>query len=291
LHPPVSGQSWQSLRNTLIVIRDFAHDRETLDWLLDHGADISRTDTQRLDNGFNLAVESSDNSLHLLNIVAANGDIDLFDHLVSKGADPSRSLALHTASKCQDHEKSRAMVCHLLDKHNMDINVDDRTFRDTFNGVFDEGSPMCSAVIHHNLAVLRELLQRGASFSGPRSWPVSHAVMAKHGFLPALEPLLRGGADPTRALKTSVKCMNLEAAKTCLEFGADPTPALAQALEHEQSRVESVAEDAEYYEEHPEFWDERYAEKEKAAEKESKSIIDLLKRATESYTASRTASL
>jgi hypothetical protein len=211
--------------------------------------------------------------------------------MVKRGADAPRSLALHSASRCRDLDKSRAMACHLLDKHNTDININNKTFRDFMHDSHDTGSPLCSAVIHCNLAAVQELLQRCASFSGPRSWPVSHAVMAKHGFLPALEPLLRGGADPTRALKTSVKCMNLEAAKTCLEFGADPTPALAQALEHEQSRVESVAEDAEYYEEHPEFWDERYAEKEKAAEKESKSIIDLLKRATESYTASRTASL
>ena len=259
--------------------------------MLDHGADISRTDTGRLYNGFNLAIGSSDNSLHLLNIVAANGDIDLFDHLVSRGADPSRSLALHAASKCQDHEKSMVIVCHLLDKHNMDINVDDETFRDTFNGVFDEGSPMCSAVINHNLAVLRKLLHRGASFSGPRSWPVSHAVEAEDGFLPALEPLLRGGADPTRALKTSVREMNLEAAKTCLKFGADPTPTLAQALEDEERRVALVAENVEYYEEHPEFWDERYAEEQKASEKESKSMIDFLRRAIESYTASRIASL
>lgn len=73
---------------------------------------------------------------------------------------------------------------------------------------------------------------------------LGHAVDAEDGFFPALEPLLRGGADPTRALKTSVRCMNLEAAKTCLEFGADPAPALAQALEDEERRVELVAENA-----------------------------------------------
>jgi Mg-chelatase subunit ChlI len=68
-------------------------------------------------------------------------------------------------------------------------------------------------------------------------------------------------------------------------------PALAQALEDEERRVALVAENVEYYEEHPEFWDERYAEEQKAAEKESKSMIDFLRRAIESYTASRIASL
>jgi hypothetical protein len=111
-----------------MLLRDFAHDRETIDWLLDQGVDISQTDTRRLDDGFNLAFEASDNSLHLLNKVAADGDIDLFDYLVSRGADASRSLALHTASKFQDPEKSRVMVCNLLDRHNMDISVNDRTF-------------------------------------------------------------------------------------------------------------------------------------------------------------------
>jgi hypothetical protein len=62
-----------------MLLRDFAHDRETIDWLLDQGVDISQTDTRRLDDGFNLASEASDDSLHLLNKVAADGDIDLFD--------------------------------------------------------------------------------------------------------------------------------------------------------------------------------------------------------------------
>ena len=272
-----------------MLLRDFAHDRETIDWLLDQGVDISQTDTRRLDDGFNLAFEASDNSLHLLNKVAADGDIDLFDYLVSRGADASRSLALHTASKFQDPEKSRAMVCNLLDRHNMDINVNDRTFRDTFNGVSDQGSPLCSAVIHRNLAVVQELLNRGASSSKPGFRPVSYAVESG-GFLPALEPLLRAGADPTKALVMSVRCTNLEAAETCLEFGADPASALVDAIEDEKERVEIAADNAAFYEDQSYEEDEASIEGRKAAEKSSRSFIDFLTRAAESSTASHTTS-
>lgn len=272
-----------------MLLRDFAHDRETIDWLLDQGVDISQTDTRRLDDGFNLAFEASDNSLHLLNKVAADGDIDLFDYLVSRGADASRSLALHTASKFQDPEKSRAMVCNLLDRHNMDINVNDRTFRDTFNGVSDQGSPLCSAVIHRNLAVVQELLNRGASSSKPGFRPVSYAVKSG-GFLPALEPLLRAGADPTKALIMSVRCTNLEAAETCLEFGADPASALVDAIEDEKERVEIAADNAAFYEDQSYEEDEASIEGRKAAEKSSRSFIDFLTRAAESSTASHTTS-
>ena len=111
-------------------MRDFARDRKTLDWLLDQGVDINRTDTQRLDNGFNLAPGETDRSLHLLNNVAADGNIALFDCLVDRGADPTLSTALHSASACKDPDLSRAMVCHLLDRYGMDINSNSDDFRD-----------------------------------------------------------------------------------------------------------------------------------------------------------------
>jgi hypothetical protein len=163
--------------------------------------------------------------------------------MVKRGADAPRSLALHSASRCRDLDKSRAMACHLLDKHNMDININNETFRDFMHDSHDTGSPLCSAVIHCNLAAVQELLQRCASFSGPRSWPVSYAVRSGE-FLPALEPLLRAGTDPTQALMSSVG-----AAKTCLEFGANPAAALSEALEEEKCRLELAAEAAAYGEE------------------------------------------
>lgn len=148
-------------------IRDFARDRGLLDWLLDHGADIHRSDTQRLDNGFNLAKGESDSSLHLLNKVAADGDIDLFDHLVSRGAQASKSLALHAACRCHDSDTSVAMIRHLLDVYHMEINSNDEDFRDTIHGAHDIGSPLCSAIIHRNIDAVEELLQHGADPTHP----------------------------------------------------------------------------------------------------------------------------
>jgi hypothetical protein len=256
--------------------------------LLDQGVDINRTDERRLDDGLSLAFGETDDSLHLLNNVAADGNIYLFDHLVGKGADASRGLALHTASNCQDPEKSRAMVCHLLDKHNMDMDINDETFRDMIHAAHDEGSPLYSSVIHRNLAVIQELLKRGASFNDPAAWLVEYAVMAD-GFLPALEPLLRAGVDPTEALLSSVDSINLEATKICMEFGADPTPTLPETLEREKSRAASVAQYAAYHERSPDpgyVKHEDVVAEEKAAVGNIRLIIDLLRRAIESDTAS-----
>lgn len=100
--------------------------------------------------------------MHLLNNVAASGDIDLFDHLVSRGADTSLCTALHSASRCTDVEMSKAMICHLLYKYNMDINQNNDGLRHLIHDSQDSGSPLCSAILHENLAIVHELLQRGA---------------------------------------------------------------------------------------------------------------------------------
>ena len=80
----------------------------------------------------------------------------------------------------------------------MDININGGTFRDTFNGVFDIGIPPCSAVIHRNFAVVRQLLRGNANFSEPGSRPISYVVKSGR-FLPAPEPLLRASANPAEA--------------------------------------------------------------------------------------------
>jgi hypothetical protein len=152
------------------------------------GVDINRTDSRRLDNGFNLAIGETDNSLHLLNNVAASGNIDLFDHLVSHGAQTSLCTALHSASLCTDAETSRAMVRHLLDKHNMDINQNNDDLRYFFRDSQDTGSPLCSALRHESLVIVRELLKRGAKVNSADWNPVRYAVRAG-GFFSALEPL------------------------------------------------------------------------------------------------------
>ena len=254
-----------------------------LDWLLDQGADINRTDSQRLDSGFNLAPGETDNSLHVLNNIAASGDMDLFDHLVSRGADTSLCTALHAASRCPDSQKSIAMVRHLLDNHNMDIERNNKDLRRFMHDPHDFGTPLCSAVIHKNLAVVHELLARGARVNAPFYFPIDYAV-TEGGFMPALEPLLRAGADASDALQQCVLTRNIEAAKVCLQFGADPAPALRKAIEWEAYRADRIAEGAACHESDPQWSNkksESLNERQRAEERDSQAMVKLLESAME----------
>lgn len=250
--------------------RDFARERELLDWLLDHGADINRTDSRRLDTGFILAKGESDDSLHLLNKVAADGDINLFNHLVGRGAKASHSLALHAACRCETSDRSVAMINHLLDVHHMSINSNDSDMRTTFSGAHDIGSPLCSAIKHKNLAAVEELLRRGAEPSFLHQGPVSYAVRTG-GFLPALKPLLLAGLDATRALKTAVRVSNVDAVELCLTFGANPESWLSEAMEQEQSRLQASTKAL--------TPTEKDRQEEGQIEPRSKKVVDLLKSA------------
>jgi ankyrin repeat protein len=173
------------------------------------------------------------------------------------------------------------MVCHLLDKHNMDINQNNDDLRQSHHDSQDKGLPLCSAVLYKNLAVVHELLERGARVNDPNWSPIRYAVKAG-GFLPALEPLLRAGADATKALEISVARMNIDAAKACLQFGADPAPALREAIAQQEHRANTIAEDAAYLESRPDLSYKKSEEtvgKEKAEEQKSQMMVALLKSA------------
>jgi hypothetical protein len=160
-----------------------------------------------------------DYSLKVLNKIAASGDIELFDHIVSRGADPQRSIALHRASKCRDPEKSVAMIDHLLDKHHMDIESKGEDFHTLIDSI-DAGTPLNRAVHYRNLAAVKHLLKRGAQ---PRD--AADQAAGQWGikpFLPALGPLLDAGADPDDALEIVIRTNDIEAARMCVEAGADP---------------------------------------------------------------------
>jgi hypothetical protein len=129
----------------------------------------------------------------------------------------------------------------------MDINRNNDDLRNFMHDSQDDGSPLCSAILHKNLAVVHELLKRGARVNSPDCFPANYAVRAG-GFFPALEPLLRVGADATEALKTSAIVMNIEAAKACLQYGADPAPALRKAVEWEEYKVNTIAENGAFRE-------------------------------------------
>lgn len=160
-----------------------------------------------------------DYSLKVLNIIAASGDIELFDHLVTCGADPQRSIALHRASKCHDPEKAVAMIDHLLDKHCMNIEAKSEDFRTTIDSL-DAGTPLNCAVYYRNLATVKHLLKRGAQ---PRDAANQAAGRwGTHPFLPALGPLLDAGANPDDALALVIRTNDIEAARLCVKAGADP---------------------------------------------------------------------
>jgi hypothetical protein len=80
--------------------------------------------------------------MKLLNIVAASGNVSLFEHLTCRGAIPRLSRVLHRASKCQDYDKSIATIHYLLDEHNMNINTNNEDLRNVFDRSTDTGTPL-----------------------------------------------------------------------------------------------------------------------------------------------------
>jgi hypothetical protein len=87
--------------------------------LLDKGADINRPIERNIPKG------DRDDTVKVLNKAAAQGNIEMFDHLVGRGADPSRSITLHTATQCEDPVKTVAMITHLIEKYRFDVNADE----------------------------------------------------------------------------------------------------------------------------------------------------------------------
>ena len=145
------------------------HDREILDWLLDQGADINRGGMLETVRGSGRSY--SDNTCGVLNKVAAQGDIELFDHLVSRGADPARSNALHYAVTCEDQGKSAAMIQHLIETYRLDVNAHDghdglNELADTIMGEYGPwGRPLNIAIRYGNLPAIDTLLKYNADVS------------------------------------------------------------------------------------------------------------------------------
>ena len=139
--------------------------REILDWLLNQGIDINCNTGQ----DFHLYTNEGplwDNTCAVLNKAAALGDVEPFDHLVSRGADPSRSVALHMATRCEDPAKTVAMITHLIEQYHFDVNNNDDTCNGLWNkglgGGLGEGVPLNGALVWDNLAAVEVLLKYGA---------------------------------------------------------------------------------------------------------------------------------
>ncbi|EGP90937.1 uncharacterized protein MYCGRDRAFT_102079 [Zymoseptoria tritici IPO323] len=225
-----------------VVLQNFASDRIVLDWLLDQGVDINRTDCRRLDCGSHLAEDEYDDSLHVLNQVAANGDIILLRYLVARGADLTKSVALHAVSRCHDLAASLPMLSYLLDEQHLDIDTDNDEFRYLNNNhEKDIGTPLCLAIYERNLPVALELIARGANvhkFGGRGCEPVKKAIgetrdLENGCLLPVIRPLIAAGVDASYAMEHAIIVLRLEPAKLLLQCGADPVTGLREALEQD----------------------------------------------------------
>lgn len=189
--------------------------------MLDQGADINNSNHNRTDAFGPQApqvIGNKDYSVKVLNNVAQLGNVELFAHLVNRGADPQRSTALHAVSMCKDPEKAKAMIDHLLDVHHMDLEANSGDLHYTMFR-HDEGRPVHCAVHHRNLDTLSHLILRGADPERAMQYAVGNCLYRK--FLPAVGLLIDAGANADRALGRAVDNKDIEAARICLAHGAD----------------------------------------------------------------------
>lgn len=187
--------------------------KEVLDWLLDQGLDINAPSEGTW--GYDGGTEACDNTVEVLNRAAAYGDIDLFDHLVARGAKPTHSNALHHTAGSSN---AAAMIAHLIDKYKFDVNADDtcgglNELTELGSGPW--GSPLNYAIEFSNLPAVETLLKYGAEIGdGP-----AIAIGKKNA--PGLKIFLDKGADPTKALDIAACSDYVEGCKLCLEYGGD----------------------------------------------------------------------
>ena len=163
-----------------------------------------------------------DRTCEVLNVAAHRGDIDIFDHLVARGADPSRSNALHYAATCKDALKANAMITHLIEKYHLDPNASDscgglNELLDLPGGLGDPyRNPLDYAVSRGNLPAAEALLKFGADPSNS----IYEAIEEYQA--PAVKILLEAGADYSKSFPRAVTTNFLEGAELCLQYGADP---------------------------------------------------------------------
>ncbi|KAK6438004.1 hypothetical protein LTR95_005792 [Oleoguttula sp. CCFEE 5521] len=241
------------------ALQDFADSPKILCWLLEQGIDANRTDHDREESGFRL-YGPIEHSLKVLNNIGATGNIELFDHVVARGADPLRSFALHSVSRCKDPEKTVNMIDHLIDVHHMDVNFDNESLRDYFHASPDSGGPLHAAVYHKNLVAAEHLLKCGADPEGVERYQDANGFKGTYRccvmhlaidgdcsitcpYLPAVGPLLDAGANIDHAFIYAVERNMVGAATACLDRGVDPTAALKEVDDREARRLAGTPED------------------------------------------------
>ncbi|KAI1211529.1 ankyrin repeat-containing domain protein [Annulohypoxylon truncatum] len=211
-----------------LILTQALDSREVVDWLLDQGAQLNFPQSElRTD----LKKGEQDDTLAVLNEAAAQGNIDMFDYLVSRGADPQKCLALHYATfyKPQDPAQVEFNIAHLLQRYDYDVNGDDtcgglvKLSDFTYTG--REGPPLRWAVYHDNLPAVESLLRHGAEPSA------ALLVAVERDNLEALKLLLGAGGNATEACRIAATRSKIDAALMCLEHGADPNPSLVRDAE------------------------------------------------------------
>ncbi|TVY93162.1 hypothetical protein LAWI1_G000864 [Lachnellula willkommii] len=139
------------------------------------------------------------NTVEVLNAAAAHGDIDLFNHLVSRSAKPHHSNALHNAVRSKN---AVAMVTHLVETYHLDVTASD----------------VCNGLNELDLVGLKDT---------PK-YALSYALRACN--TPAAEVLLKYGAKIREALSYAITSQNISAVKLLLDAGADPSDGLCDAI-------------------------------------------------------------
>lgn len=139
-------------------------------------------------------------------MAAEFGDIDLFDHLVARGAKPSQNNALHFACRS---ENAVAMITHLITVYHFDVNASDEC--GGLNELPQWGSPLNYAMQFSNLPAAETLLKYGADIGDACRVPIASKNT------PIVKLLLDNGADPSEALGNAIVNDYLEGCQLCLE--------------------------------------------------------------------------
>ncbi|KAF3012995.1 hypothetical protein E8E14_006946 [Neopestalotiopsis sp. 37M] len=206
---------------------------ELVDFYLDQDVDIHTIELDLQYSGIRWPVRigwrQNNHSSLFLNQAAQFGDLKMFEHLISRGADVSRSDPLHHAArhKSQDVDTLTSIMEHFINKYNLDINACDKTgglplrFRaDRPQWKGRSGQPVSWAAYCYNPAALEALINLGAD-PAPALY-----VSVSHMRLDCLEVLLESGYDASKAFALAVSRDEPEAAILALEYGATAEQAL-----------------------------------------------------------------
>ncbi|KAK4210115.1 hypothetical protein QBC37DRAFT_322731 [Rhypophila decipiens] len=148
------------------ILHQFITPISILRYLLDLGADPKKPIVPSLVPF--LKKGETDNTTQCLNEAAAQCDIPAFELLVSRGAEPARSIALHRATRFKGANNGGTtvtdMIAYLIDRHGMDPNAKDDCagLRDLMTAFREEGKPLEYALANENREAAVALVKKGA---------------------------------------------------------------------------------------------------------------------------------